>query len=286
MRKPINLYSITMRKPNLNIKLGKDSKGNYFSYDIGKMEHLIIGGSSGEQKINFVHCILKQLIENNSSKEVKFIMTDICSYGRVHLDVYSKTNYLLAPVLTESEKVTEMLNWLDSEQSRRYELLKSTGIRTTDDYNEIIGEYALPKIVVIINDLANLVDEIPKFEKTLIKIMQLSKYSGINIILITQNYEKEVLTPLIKVSTGSRIAFKTEDSISSFLLLENPGAEKFEDKGELLFISPESLRPIKLHTDYISEKDLAEFIKSIRIDNPKYNEGLINAVNNYYLDIP
>jgi S-DNA-T family DNA segregation ATPase FtsK/SpoIIIE len=184
---------------------------------------------------------------------------------------------MLAPVITEPQKVTEMFNWLDLEQGRRYELLRKENLRTTDDYNEKFGGNVLPKIIVIINDLASLMDEIPKFEKTLIKIMQLSKYSGINIILITQNYEKEVLTPLIKVSTGNRIAFKTEDSVSSFLLLDQPGAEKLKDNGDLLFISSENLRPIKLKNDFVFGEESYNLINiehSTR--NPKYNIILLS----------
>jgi S-DNA-T family DNA segregation ATPase FtsK/SpoIIIE len=265
-----------MKKSNLNIKLGKDSEGNYFSYDIQKMGHLLIGGVSGEHNINFIHSIVKQLIENNSNDEVKFIMSDICNFDRTHLDVYSKINYMLAPVITEPQKVTEMFNWLDSEQGRRYELLRKTNLRTTDDYNEKFRGNVLPKIIVIINDLAGLMDEIPKFEKTLIKIMQLSKYSGINIILLSQSCDKEVLTGVIKATISSRIAFKTEDQIASFLLVGQSGAEKLEDNGELLFISPENLRPIKLKNDFVFGEESYNLINiehSTR--NPKYNKRLL-----------
>jgi len=271
-----------MNKSNLNIKLGKDGEGNYFSYDIARMGHLLIGGEYGTGKIQFLHSIIKQLTENNTPEEIRFIFSD-CQ--KLDLINYSSIPYLYAPVITEPQSVLGMFRWLDAEQERRMGLLLKEKLRTTDDYNEKYQSNALPRIIIVINELANISSEHSKIEKIIVKILQYSKYSGIHLILATSISEREVLTPMIKANTYSRIAFKTENSISSFQLLDQKGAEELNGKGEFLFLSPESIRPIKLQSDYISDKDLAEFIEKIKVEAPNYYEDLVNAINTDYLDI-
>lgn len=265
-----------MNKLNLNIKLGKDSEGNYFSYDISRMGHLLIGGEFGTGKTQFLHSTIKQLIENNTPEEIKFIFSDC---HKLDLINYTHTPYMYAPVITEAQGVIGMFRWLDAEQDRRFELLIKERLRTTDDYNEKYQSNVLPRILIVINELADISHEYSKIEKIIVKILQYSKYSGIHLILATQVSGREVLTAMIKANTYSRIAFKTENSISSFQLLDQKGAEELNGRGEFLFTSPESTRPIKLQSDYISEKDLADFIKAISIDAPKYNEELVDAIN-------
>jgi S-DNA-T family DNA segregation ATPase FtsK/SpoIIIE len=271
-----------MKKPNLNIKLGNDSDGNYVSYDIARMGHLLIGGENGTGKIQFLHNTIKQLIENNIPEEIKFIFSDC---HKLDLINYSDIPYMLAPVITEPQGVVGIFRWLDAEQERRMGLFIKDKLRNIDEYNEKYQSNVLPRIVIVINELADISHEYSKIEKIIVKIMQYSKYSGIHLILASQSCEREVITPMIKANTYSRIAFKTEDAISSFLLLDQKGAEELNGRGEFLFTSPESTRLIKLQSDYISEKDLSEFIKAISIDTPKYNEELVDAINKDYLGI-
>ena len=271
-----------MKNPNLNLKLGKDSEGNYFSYDIGRMGHLLIGGAFGTGKTQFLHNTIKQIIENNNPEEIKFIFTDC---NKLDLINYSNIPYMLAPVITEPQSVVGMFRWLDAEQERRMGLFIKDKLRNIDEYNEKYQSNVLPSILIVINELADISHEYSKIEKIIVKILQYSKYSGIHLILATQVSDREVLTAMIKANTYSRIAFKTENSISSFQLLDQKGAEELNGRGELLFISPESIRPIKLQTDYLSDKDLGKFIKAISVDAPKYNEELVDAINKDYLDI-
>jgi S-DNA-T family DNA segregation ATPase FtsK/SpoIIIE len=271
-----------MKMANLNIKLGKDSEGNYFSYDIQRMGHLLIGGAFGTGKSGFLHNTIKQLTQNNTPEEIKFIFSD-CQ--KLDLINYSSITYMHAPVITEHQGVIGMFRWLDAEQDRRFELLIKERVKTTDDYNEKYQSSVLPRIVIVINELADVSHEYSKVEKIIVKILQYSKYSGIHLILATHVSSSEVLTDMIKANTYSRIAFKTEDAISSFLFLNQKGAEELNGKGEFLFLSPESTRPIKLQSDFISASDLAEFIKTVSLDAQKYNEELVDAINNDYPDI-
>ena len=228
-----------MKNPNLNIKLGKDTAGNYLSYDIAQMHHLLIGGMAGSGKTQFIHNTILQLTENNSHEEIKFIMVDCSS---VDLAIYSNIPYMYAPVLNEVIKLRAMFKWLDSEQMRRYDLLKREMVRTSDEYNEKFGEVILPKIVVIINELAELAHDYKEIEYILVRIMQFSKYSGINIIFATEAINGKVIKGLIKANIASRIAFKTNNATESRLILDQKGAEELNGKGEMLFTSPVSTR--------------------------------------------
>jgi len=266
-----------MKRPNLNIKLGKDGEENYFSYDLSNLRNLLIGGIPGSGKTQFIHNTILQLTQNNSPEEIKFIMVD-CS--GVDLGTYSNIPYMYAPVLNELIKARAMFKWLDSEQMRRYDLLKREMIRTSDEYNKKFGEVILPKIVVIINELAELAHDYKEIEYILVRIMQFSKYSGINIIFATGSINGKVIKGLIKANIPSRIAFKTNNATESRLILDQKGAEELNGKGDMLFISPVSTRPVRLQGDYISERELKERISELEKQTPDYNEELLSAIEN------
>ena len=266
-----------MKTSNFNLKLGKDGDGKYFSYDLSQMQHLLIGGIAGSGKTQFIHNTILQLIQNNSPEEIKFIIVD-CS--GVDLGIYSSIPYIYAPVLNEVLKVRAMFKWLDSEQMRRYDLLKREMVRTSDEYNEKFGEVILPKIVVIINELAELAHDYKEVEYILVRIMQFSKYSGINIIFATGSLNGKVIKGLIKANIPSRIVFKTNNATETRLILDQKGAEELNGKGDMLFISPVSTRPIRLQGDYISEIELKERISELENQTPDYNEVLLSAIEN------
>ena len=264
-----------MKETNLNIKLGKDREGNYFSYDIGKMRHLLIGGAFGTGKTRFLHNIVKQLIENNSPEEIKLIISagEFCYFKN-----YSELSHMLIPVIEKKEALLEVLNWLNKEEENRMRLFLNYKIRNIDEFNEKFPNNIIPKIVVVINNGAYFVNRYSQTEKLIIKILQYSKYSGIHLLLDSEVVEKEVLSLLIKANIGTRVVFKTKDIKSSLLLLDQEGAEELNGKGEFLFLLPNSLLPIKLQCDYISYKDVTEFIEKLNINKPNYDEGLENAI--------
>lgn len=270
-----------MKTPNLNIKLGKDGKGNYFSYELSQMHRLLIGGIAGSGKTQFIHNTILQLAQNNSPEEIKFIMFD---GNGVDLDTYSKIPHMYSPVINEVINFRGMLKWLDSEQIRRYDLLKREMVRTSDEYNEKFGKIILPKIVVIINELAEISHDYKEIEYILVRIMQFSKYSGINIIFATGSLNGKVIKGLIKANIASRIAFKTNNATESRLILDQKGAEELNGKVDMLFISPVSIKPIRLQGEYISERELKERISELEKQTPDYNEELLSAIENSRYD--
>lgn len=171
-----------------------------------------------------------------------------------------------------------MLNWLNKEEENRMRLFLNYKLRNIDEFNEKFPNNTIPKIVVVIKDCEYFVKGNSQIEKLIIKILQFYKYSGIHLILTTEVGEKEVLSPMIKTNIGTRVVFKTKDINSSFLLLDQGGVEELNGKGEFLFLLPNSVIPIKLQCDYISYKDVTEFIEKSNINKPNYDESLENAV--------
>jgi len=266
-----------MKTHNLNLKLGKDTSGNYFSYDLSEIHHLLIGGTAGSGKTQFIHNTILQLAQNNNPEEIKFIMFD---GNAVDLNIYSKIPHMYVPVINEVIKFRGMLKWLDSEQMRRYDLFKKEVVRTSDEYNEKFGRVILTKIVVIVNELAELAHDYKEIEHILVRIMQFSKNSGINIVFATGSQNGRVIKGLIKANIPSRIAFKTNNATESRLILDQKGAEELNGKGDMLFISPVSIKPIRLQGDYISERELNERISELEKQTPDYNEELLSAIEN------
>lgn len=263
-----------MNNANLKINIGKNDKGEYFSYDLTYMPHILIGGVTGSGKSQFIHNTIWQLIENNSSEEIKFIMSDC---NRVELVQYSKIPYMYAPVLTEGHTGVGMFEWLDYEQEKRYNLLREARVKTTDDYNKKYEKPILPKIIVIIDELANLSEDYPKIERGIIRIAQLAKYIGIHMVIATQACNKNILTGLIKANIPSRIAFKTKDVEASKMIIDQTGAEELKGKGDMLFIPPISAKPIRLQGDYISDQEIFDRVEKFNSDTPSYHEVLLYA---------
>jgi S-DNA-T family DNA segregation ATPase FtsK/SpoIIIE len=264
-----------MKKPNLNIILGKDSEGNYFSYDISRMGHLLIGGEFGTGKTQFLHNTIKQLIENNSPEEIKLI---ISAGDFWYFKNYSELSHMLIPCIEKKEALIEVLNWLNKEEEKRMRLFLNYKLRNIDEFNEKFPNNIIPNIVVVINDCEYFVNGNSQIEKLIIKILQYSKYSGIHLILTTEVGEKGVLSPMIKSNIGTKIVFKTKDINSSFLLLDQEGAEELNGKGEFLFLLPNSVLPKKLQCDYISNRDITKFIEKSNVNKPNYDEGLENTI--------
>lgn len=261
---------------NTKIIIGTDNTGKPYSYDIKYMPHLLMAGNTGSGKTQFIHNLIWQLIENNSPEEIKFIMHDC---NRVELIQYSNLPYSYVPTLTEMEIGPRFLEWLDYEQNRRYEEFLKSRTRGIEGYNEKFGDKVMPRIIVIINELANLMNDFPaEVEKWIIRVAQLSRYSGIHMVIATQGASSDVITGLIKANIPSRIAFRTNTAEDSKLVIDQNGAEKLNGKGDMLFVPPDDIKPIRLQGTYISDSEISERLKKYENVEPKYNEILQYAV--------
>jgi DNA segregation ATPase FtsK/SpoIIIE, S-DNA-T family len=211
-----------------------------------------------------------------SPSEVKLILVDP---KRVELTGYNNIPHLLTPVIVEAEKVISALRWVLAEMDRRYKLFAQVGARNIASYNEMSGFQAMPYIVVVIDELADIMLLSPvEVEDAITRIAQMSRATGIHMVLATQRPSVNVITGLIKANIPTRIAFAVASLIDSRVILDTQGAEKLLGKGDMLYLPPEAAKPHRIQGAFISDKDvnnLMSFIKNQGI-NPQYTEEVVS----------
>lgn len=261
---------------NTKLQIGLNDKKEPFYYDLKYMPHLLIAGNTGSGKSQFIHNLILQLMDQNTQDEVKFIMSDC---NRVELVSYTNIPYLYAPVQTESEIGKDLFEWLDYEQNRRYEEFIKHRVRGIDDLNNKMGKVVLPKIIVIVDELANISVKDPEaVEKGIVRVSQLAKASGIHMILATQCASKDIVTGLIKANIPSRLGFRTNTVEHSKWIIDQAGAEKLNGKGDMLFVPPDRATAIHLQGTYVSDKEISDRVERIKVDEPEYNDVLMYAL--------
>ncbi|MFA6050233.1 MAG: DNA translocase FtsK 4TM domain-containing protein [Candidatus Paceibacterota bacterium] len=263
----------------LMTSIGKNVSGEAVFYDLAKMPHLLIAGTTGSGKSVTVHAILNSLIFRNSPDLLKFIMVDA---KRVELTLYNKIPHLLTPVITEAKKTILALKWAAKEMDRRYDALEKSSVRDISSYHKNILEPALkkakddkeaalpetmPYIVIVIDELADLMQAYPReLEACIVRLAQMSRAVGIHLILSTQRPSVNVITGLIKANIPTRIALKVGSQIDSRTIIDKAGAEKLVGGGDMLFATQESPEPVRIQSPYISENEVKKVVKYL-VDN-------------------
>ncbi|TSC57388.1 MAG: cell division protein FtsK [Parcubacteria group bacterium Greene0416_79] len=264
-------------KPLL-ISLGKDLTGKAHFANLSKMPHLLIAGATGSGKSVTIHTIITSLLFRNSPDDLKLILIDP---KRVELTLYNKIPHLLSPVITDAKKTILALKWAAKEMDRRYDILESESVRDIHSYHKNIvepelqkwerdaaaqkdGENAasklpeqLPHIVIIIDELADIMSLYPReLEAAVVRLAQMSRATGIHLVLSTQRPSVNVITGLIKANISARIALQVASSIDSRTILDTGGAEKLLGAGDMLFLSGEMSKPARLQAAFVSETEV------------------------------
>jgi DNA segregation ATPase FtsK/SpoIIIE, S-DNA-T family len=259
------LLSDTMREfpSKLAVALGLDVAGKPIVANIAKMPHILIAGQTGSGKSVSLNTFLASLLFRASPAEVKLILVDP---KRVELTGYNGIPHLLAPVIVEPEKVISALRWVMAEMDRRYKLFAEAGVRNLDGYNEMSGFQALPYIVLVIDELADIMLFSPvEVEDCITRIAQMSRATGIHMVLATQRPSVDVITGLIKANIPTRIAFAVSSQIDSRVILDTQGAEKLLGKGDMLYLSAEQAKPSRIQGAFVTDKEingLVSFLKN------------------------
>jgi S-DNA-T family DNA segregation ATPase FtsK/SpoIIIE len=250
-------------KSKLGIVLGKDVGGQVRVYDINRMPHLLVAGATNSGKSVFLHSLIFSLLYRASPQEVKFIMMDP---KRIELIHYADIPHLLTPVITDVDKAPGAFKWAVSEMERRYKLFESAKARNIDAYNEKSGFQALPYVIIVVDELGEIMLVDPAaVEKSIIRIAQLARATGIHLILSVQRPSTNIITGLIKANIPCRIAFNVSSQIDSRVILDQPGAEKLLGRGDMLFVPPDAPKPTRLQGSYVTDKEinsLTNFLKS------------------------
>lgn len=243
-------------KAELKFILGQDINGKIIVKDLQDMPHLLIAGQTGSGKSVFLNSLICSLLQ---VKNLDFIMVDT---KKVELSLYENLNNLLFPLCTDGEATVSALSWVVNEMKDRYDLFQKKQVRNIKEYNSIKRIKKMNKIVVIIDELADLMMTSSKQVETLIcRIAQLSRACGIHLVIATQRPSHEVLTGLIKVNLPTRIAFSVNSKVNSRIILDTNGAEQLLGKGDMLFMSAESQDLIRLQGAFIPTNVIPSIIE-------------------------
>lgn len=246
----------------LAVALGIDVAGKPKVVDIAKMPHVLIAGSTGSGKSVAVNTIMCSILYRATPTEVKFILVDP---KRVELTGYNDIPHLLVPVIVDAKKVVSALKWATHEMDRRYKHLAEVGVRNIDSYNELAGHAAMSKIVIIIDELADVMLFAPsEVEESVTRIAQMARAVGIHLVLATQRPSVDVLTGLIKANIPTRIAFNVSSMTDSRVIIDGPGAEKLLGKGDMLYVPPDQAKPSRVQGTFVSDKEIQSLIQFIK----------------------
>jgi len=246
----------------LKFALGRDVAGQPAVADLASMPHLLIAGATGSGKSVCINAIISCFLSTHTPETLRLLMVDP---KMVELTNYNGVPHLLAPVVVELERVVEVLNWATREMDRRYKLFSRLGVRNLVGYNELMtgqGEKIMPYIVVIIDELADLMMIAPdEVERTITRIAQMARATGIHLIIATQRPSVDVVTGLIKANFPARAAFAVTSQVDSRVILDTPGAERLLGRGDMLFMAPDSSKLQRLQGVFVSDRELARLVR-------------------------
>jgi len=260
----------------LTVALGLDVAGKPTVANISKMPHVLIAGQTGSGKSVCLNAFLVSMLFRASPSEVKFILVDP---KRVELTGYNGIPHLITPVIVEPEKVISALRWLMSEMDRRYKLFSQAGVRNIEGYNEMSGFQALPYLVLVVDELADIMLFSPvEVEDSITRIAQMSRATGIHMVLATQRPSVDVITGLIKANIPSRVAFAVSSQVDSRVILDGQGAEKLLGRGDMLFLPPEQAKPMRIQGAFLSDKDISTVVSYLKNQGvePQYTEEVMS----------
>jgi S-DNA-T family DNA segregation ATPase FtsK/SpoIIIE len=253
-------------KSPLRFALGKDVAGKPVSYDLTAMPHLLIAGTTGSGKSVCVNAILNCFLMNNTPEDLRLILVDP---KRVELTGYNGIPHLLAPVVVDADRVVGALQWMMREMDNRYHKFSEAGVRNIAEYNTRLrskGERPIPYLVVVIDELADLMMLAPdETERTITRLAQLARATGLHLIIATQRPSVDVLTGLIKANFPARIAFAVASGVDSRVILDQPGAERLLGRGDMLFQAPDAPAPVRLQGVYVSEAEIQRLVEYWRL---------------------
>ena len=264
----------TEKKMEIPVIMGKDITGEAQTVDLVQMPHLLIAGTTGSGKSVCVNTIILSILYQLHPAECRLMLIDP---KIVELKLYNDIPHLLTPVITDSKKAFQALQYCIYEMERRYACLNSMGVRDIRSYNKRVKEKNIaqehmPYIVVVIDEYADLMTTTGKeLESTVARLAAKSRAVGIHLVLATQRPSIDVITGLIKANIPSRIAFMVASKTDSRIIIDMIGAEKLLGKGDMLYSGVVDPFPIRMQGAFISEEEVEAVVEYVKLfGEPEY----------------
>ncbi len=252
-------------KELLPMVLGKSIDGETWVKDLAKMPHLLIAGSTGSGKSVAVNTLITSLLFKYLPTELRFLMIDP---KMVELTPYEGIPHLVRPVVTNPADAAGVLLGAVAHMERRYRMMSEVGARNLEQFNQKMKaahEPTLPYLIIVIDELADLMITAPKeVEQAILRLAQMSRATGMHLILATQRPSVDILTSLIKVNVPARMAFAVSSGFDSRTILDTYGAERLVGQGDMLYHQPGLPKPVRLQGPFLSEPEvhrIAEFLR-------------------------
>ncbi len=272
----------------LTMGLGKLINGNTYITDLARMPHLLIAGATGAGKSVAINSLVCSTLYKAGPDEVKFIMIDP---KRLELGLYRDIPHLLTPIVTDPKQAANALDWAVREMEKRYKMLAEQGVRNLAQFNKLADKANPPHdkegnpiqrlavIVVIVDELADLMMTAGKeVEGSLTRLAQMARAIGIHLLLATQRPSVDVITGLIKANFPSRVSFRVSSKVDSRTILDVNGAEQLLGQGDMLFLSPRTARPVRIHGSLVTEEEIQRITDFLREQGqPEYWEEILEG---------
>ena len=261
------------------VALGADVSGHPVLGDLAGMPHLLIAGTTGSGKSVCINAVLAGLLLQSPPRDLRLILVDP---KRVELSNFSGLPHLLVPVVVDADPAVAALRWSVMEMEQRYKLFAGHGARNITNFNERaaqLGLRTLPKIVIVIDELADLMMVAAnEIEDLICRIAQLARAVGIHLIVATQRPSADIITGLIKANIPSRIAFAVSSGVDSRVILDEMGAEKLLGRGDMLYLPIDAGKAVRLQGAYVSDRELDQLIGWWKAQGrPQYQEEILQA---------
>ena len=279
-------------KSPLTIALGKDIQGNPICSDLQKLPHLLVAGTTGSGKSVTLHTMIVSLLYKSDPSDLKMLFVDP---KMLELSVYDEIPHLLNPVITDMNDASAGLRWCVQQMEKRYRLMNDLGVRDIKSYNKLLSEKEskisqsdsdinhekLPFIVVVIDEFADMMLVVgKKVEDLIIRLAQKARAAGIHLILATQRPSVNVITGLIKANIPARAALQVTTNIDSRTIIDSMGAENLLGNGDMLFMSPGSRIPKRIHGAYVSDEEIKNIVNFLKKGNESsYIESLLESLD-------
>lgn len=288
MRDLVQSNAFQTSKGKLSVALGRDISGQPVVADLAKMPHILIAGTTGSGKSVCTNSMIISMLYKASPDEVRFLMIDPKA---VELTGYNGLPHMLVPVVTDPHKASGALGWAVNEMMKRYKIFSENNVRNLQGYNNLAEAQnyedengqpmpAMPQIVIIIDELADLMMAAPKeVEDSICRLAQLARAAGMHLVVATQRPSVDVVTGLIKANIPSRIALTVSTAVDSRTIIDTVGADKLLGNGDMLFAPVGSNKPIRVQGCYVSDEEISsvvEFVKKTK--SIEYDEQVIEEI--------